>query len=1036
MVKGQVKYPDVYNLLGLINEQQQDWPNALTAYSTYVALRFKRKTIQSEASRNLFKDTTKDNENRSDTDDSDFDDDDKSNKHPTPELIVKIATLAIKSKNNDMALEMIGLIESHYKHILNKINDPKNKNKIQWSLMEIDAKKKEINSCLINLYRQKVIIYKEQKQWDKLKSEYESIYFHVHRNTHPLIVSQDKLREMNSDCEEDDDDDDDDDMIIDMMDVAVDANHDELLKILKRVCPKSFDHTCYKYLFKYFDIFTPWNKFQVNHEKYLKWLRYEIRSNQQYRQSFYQLFGKFVNVSMKMCRFKAILKFIEIFHKNLSDYPFGLEIKEGICKLWLNRVEEATQVYDELMAQPAETGFGPLYMLFADACIAKNKLKMAAELMNQIQQIPHFMQQPRIWMRFADLYALQQNYHQAIAQYNKVIDTIQPQIQQTQQQQNNDKKYENEDEDILLSARLKLLEIYFNQNDDKNARKLLKIIQTYKEEQATQNDNESKDDKENDEEDDDNLPPEISLPESNSVSPTRSTTTTSVLSNTVKPQKRVRLNAQLTSYFDTGLFGSVLVPKELLHLELLNIELRSEHSECVQLFENEEYHKYLLKCESKIIELFQLCHSSSNLMDDVYFVTFNDEEELNRFIESLQPRDEQQLIGARLDSNFHRDNVHNVLVTKLSEILCINDEECGQYKLDRIKDILQSINLEANDPEDVDELVIQFINPQNIFPLLKENRNVKQKRIYTMAHLAHVLKNKQVLELVVLICKIWYQCDAHYDDEIQIDEESTMKNKFKQIETILNMITESASSLNPAMLELDYFLMAELHLLMANIYFTKQNFESCYHELVRVLELQPNNVNAMRYLYIMYRHLDHDPKIERAIRRQWRRRRSEDNDDDMVWHQLILGHTSFSKNSYDIAANIYTHILKKYEKSPFMNLMMAVTFLQHATKRTVKQKKYMITIQAMAFMKQYVKLSKNTTESLYNFARAFHLLGLYSPAQILYEKIIQRIKRNASNNNNAYNPILRYCAYNLSKIYWKAGQNELAINTLRHNIIV
>merc|ERR1719384_1192870 len=137
----------------------------------------------------------------------------------------------------------------------------------------------------------------------------------------------------------------------------------------------------------------------------------------------------------------------------------------------------------------------------------------------------------------------------------------------------------------------------------------------------------------------------------------------------------------------------------------------------------------------------------------------------------------------------------------------------------------------------------------------------------------------------------------------------------------------------------------------------------------------------MRYLYEMYRHLSHHPKIERTIKRQLEKRgNGQDNNNEMVWHQLILGHTSFSKNSYDIAANTYSQIIQKYKQSPFMHLMLAITFLQHAMKRTMQQHKYLVTIQGIAFFKQYVKLSRNTEESLYNFARALHLLGLFGCA--------------------------------------------------------
>merc|ERR1712130_190045 len=219
---------------------------------------------------------------------------------------------------------------------------------------------------------------------------------------------------------------------------------------------------------------------------------------------------------------------------------------------------------------------------------------------------------------------------------------------------------------------------------------------------------------------------------------------------------------------------------------------------------------------------------------------------------------------------------------------------------------------------------------------------------------------------------------------------------------------------------------------MANIHCNDGKFEHCYRALVRVLDLQPTNVNAMRYLYEMYRQLRHDPKIERTIKRQLEKRA---NAKEMVWHCLILGHSSFSKNSYDIAANTYSHILAKHKHSPFMHLIMSITFLQHAMKRTTKSSKYFVSIQGIAFMKRYVKLSQNNCQSLYNLARAFHLFGLFACAQTLYQKIINRIKY-SEQRDKLTNPIRRYCAYNLSKIYHRSGQHQLAIQTLRENIVL
>eukprot|EP01083_Nonionella_stella_P251243 867048_1 len=932
IVKEKPKYPDIYDLLGKINEEQEEYATALTAYQYYITLRFPQKTIASETSRNLF-------HTDDDDDDSDFDDAFEDNKQPTPQLIEKIAKLALKSENYDMALKMIGMIETHYKSMIHRMNNSSNRKKISMSDAQISDKTKEMRKYLVNIYRERVTIYKKLKRFDAAKKEYELIYSACYRKHHPLLDNAD----------------------------SVDDKHKELLHILQQICPKSLNHSAYLYLFHYFDIFMHCDG---NHH-YLQWLINQITHNTWYKQCFYRLLSMFVSVGMKMFRFKAILKYLQFFTAQLPDtIPFALSIKMGICLLWIDRVEEAIEYYTALKSAPLETGFGGLYMLFADALIAKNMIGEAQGLMNCVQQIESF-KQPRIWLRFADCYTLHKQYDKAIAEYIKVIDTVSATDDDTSE----------ENENILISARLKLLQIYFIKHDEESAAELIKIIQKYKEEHV-QNVNTF-----------DAMEEEM---EEDSASPNTQTV------NALKPLKRVRLNPQLTSYFDTGLFGSVLVPKQLLHLELLSIELRSQYSECLQLFKSEQYESFLVKCESKIVELFAICHEMPKLVTTVYDVELN----TRQMVDGLQ-WDEHRTIGGVVMCG-------GTTIRKWSHVTSINDEDVTQYKLEQIKQILSSATQLP--------IKVKLSEKQNLFPLLKQNRNVAHHKIYSINHLGHVLKDSYIFELVVFVCKIWYQCECDDDNEC---------NKSNQIEMILNIVNEAASSLNPHELEFDRFWMAELHLLQANVYFNNDSFEECYHALVRVLDLEPNNVNAMRYLYQMYRHLSHHPKIERTIKRQLVKRNH--NEDEMVWHQLILGHTSFSKNSYDIAANTYAQIIQKYKDSPFMHLMMALTYLQHAMKRTTKQQKYLVSIQGIAFIKRYVQLSRNTTESLYNFARAFHLLALYGCAQQLYEKIIHRIQKS---DYNLCNPIRRYSAYNLAKIYLRSGQYDLAIATLKQNIVV
>jgi len=70
-------------------------------------------------------------------------------------------------------------------------------------------------------------------------------------------------------------------------------------------------------------------------------------------------------------------------------------------------------------------------------------------------------------------------------------------------------------------------------------------------------------------------------------------------------------------------------------------------------------------------------------------------------------------------------------------------------------------------------------------------------------------------------------------------------------------------------------------------------------------------------------------------------------------------------------------------------------------------------------------ICKQSPESTYNMARAFHQLSLFYLANPLYEKVI------ASNTD-----LRMEAAYNLSLIYRTSGSEELARKILYDNIVI
>ena len=200
-------YPEVWNLLAKIHEEEDKLEEALTAYMTYVTLRYPAKTIEPEITFNAesndhFPGPNDSNSDDSDSDFSDHVDDGKTSKRPTAQLIQKIASLALKSEKYETALEMIGKMEGYYRPTLQRLNDPKYSTRIsaRWTAEELELKKSEIQSFLETIYRQKVSIYKIQRQFDRVREEYEKRYVAVFRDRHPhrlaaRSVSRCRLRE-------------------------------------------------------------------------------------------------------------------------------------------------------------------------------------------------------------------------------------------------------------------------------------------------------------------------------------------------------------------------------------------------------------------------------------------------------------------------------------------------------------------------------------------------------------------------------------------------------------------------------------------------------------------------------------------------------------------------------------------------------------------------------------------------------------------------------------------------------------------------
>jgi len=780
------------------------------------------------------------------------------------------------------------------------------------------------------------------------------------------------------------------------------------------------------------------NKFGVDGAVYRAWLQRTVQRSSEYRALFYRLLTLLVTAAMEKCHFRAALRILRLFASTLSDsFPFSLSVRIGVCLLWLRKPKnknndaesesEWRSHFERLVSAPQQTGFGGLYMLFADALIARRELKRAQILMRRIERIAVF-DTARIWMRFADCYALQKQFDKAIERYQKVIDAT--------KNSTDSSSSSSADEEVLFSARLKLTELHFLRNDEESALRLLREMKTmalYKtvETAQTRNENENENENGTDSDSDDDIENAENDDEK-------------------KKEQRVRLSSAFSSYFSAGLFGAVLVPKELLRLEVLHYELRANYAQSIELFNANRRRAFLAKCEGLVLELFLLCHSALRGRDRRFAVTFEqrtDSEASSSFGLSLSPRSAQLRKGAVTVSKFKFTNSGAVKVGVDAQIVCVNGEHCADFSFERITELLSAATLPAT---------VEFLEAQNVFALLPQNRQSAQRRVYTVNHFAQILSDERVLEIVVRVLRIWFECGDDIDIDSDRDGDFEGGRARRQLSVLVSILEEASS-----FAALSFLWLAEAHLLFAFALFNDGAVEESYHSLVRALELAPANVDAIRHLYAVYARLKQHPKVERTLRRQLakaQQRKAQNNGGDSnskhshIWHELILAHISFSKNSYDIAGNAYADLVLSAAESDgdgeghsaFLQLMLGVTFLQHAMKRTVSRKRFEEALKGLAFVKRYVRLSQSKgtatqrIESAYNLARAFHLLGLFAMAQTLYEKVIRDIGRHCEGDSATMRlvPVLRYCAYNLAKIYLRAGQTALASDTLKRNIIV
>ncbi|KWU45778.1 TPR-like protein [Rhodotorula sp. JG-1b] len=126
------------------------------------------------------------------------------------------------------------------------------------------------------------------------------------------------------------------------------------------------------------------------------------------------------------------------------------------------------------------------------------------------------------------------------------------------------------------------------------------------------------------------------------------------------------------------------------------------------------------------------------------------------------------------------------------------------------------------------------------------------------------------------------------------------------------------------------------------------------------------------------------------------------------------------------------YLLRAYEldkPQPLVNLTLATAYIQRAMSRKTDNRQHQIA-QAFAFLDQYRRARGPSPETEYNFARAFHHIGLQSYAIKHYEAVLDMISRDdqmpVEDETRLESNLSKAAAYNLVTLYSMSGLPELA----------
>ncbi|KAJ7521433.1 hypothetical protein O6H91_19G054300 [Diphasiastrum complanatum] len=174
---------------------------------------------------------------------------------------------------------------------------------------------------------------------------------------------------------------------------------------------------------------------------------------------------------------------------------------------------------------------------------------------------------------------------------------------------------------------------------------------------------------------------------------------------------------------------------------------------------------------------------------------------------------------------------------------------------------------------------------------------------------------------------------------------------------------------------------------------------------------------------------------------------------DCIPAMIIAGHQFQMISQPHGALREYLQAYKLQPEDPFINLCVGISFINLSLIARVNNRNQCI-LQGFSFLYKYQQLSKNSQESNFNLARAYHHVGLVHLAVTYYEKVLLHFEKDhpvmkvphedasggTSSNHSTlkansdqqvgYRDLRREAAHNLHLIYKQSGATHLARQVL------